>query len=138
MNLQNIKRWYFSLGAVIIQAVFTIYWSFLFLSTPDRPRINPNDDFTSINAAIYLFGIFSLIIMGLLLIPTILLKINSDKTKKIGSVLSIIFGIIAVFILIKQLSFQGPLNSYIIIYCLQIIQAFFLLAAGRKNVDLIK
>jgi hypothetical protein len=134
MNIKNIKSWYFSLSAIIIQGVFAVYW---FLFGVDVPPVNPNDDLTSINAVPALFAFFSVIIMGLLLIPTVLLKINNDKTKKVGSVLSMIFGIIGVgyllLILINNLEFQGSLNSYIIIYFLQVIQAGFLLAAAKNS-----
>ncbi len=55
MSVNKIKSWYFSLGTVIIQAVFLTYWVVMSLSTP---LPNPNDDLSSVNAAPSLFAGF--------------------------------------------------------------------------------
>lgn len=140
MSVNKIKSWYFSLGTVIIQAVFLIYWVVMSLSTP---LPNPNDDLSSANAAPSLFAGFSFAILVLLLIPTILLKINTDRSSRLGRTLSQIFAVLALsdllLVLIGYVRFGGTVNVYTIIYGLQFIQAAFLFAAAyRQNTALSK
>lgn len=89
MNFKNLKSWQISSVAVIASAIIFLYWLWQVYTLP--PHLI-DDDLASLDGIFVVFALMSFVGLLFTLCPTLLLKI--DKTKKLGAILCIIFGVV--------------------------------------------
>lgn len=121
----QIKSWHIALIGIIFNSIFPLYLAFLFVGF--WIMRGESHEGTSL---LFFLGIVSFILLGIILISVIFLRSYNRKKKKIGAILSMIFGAFQIFIgfvLICKVGSGFPPHFLVLIIC---ISGLFLFGAG--------
>lgn len=121
----QIKSWRIALIGIVFNSIFPLYLAALFIDF--WITRGESHEGTSL---LFFLGIASFILLGIILIPVILLRSYNRKKKKIGAILSMIFGAFQIFIGVVLICKTGsgfPPHFLVLIIC---ISGLFLFGAG--------
>lgn len=95
-NIAPVKRWQIKSWHIVLVGGCLNFLSIFYLWFQTFKEVRPG---TEGDIMSFIFGLFELIIMSFLLLPAFLLLSEGNKVKKIGAILSLVFGLISVYIL---------------------------------------